>query len=40
MKRFVFELDGLPPGAKADGAMLKLTLVGGERAYEFTATLN
>lgn len=40
VKRFVFELDGLPPGAKADGAMLKLTLVGGERAYEFTATLN
>ncbi|MCW5701811.1 MAG: protein-disulfide reductase DsbD domain-containing protein [Bradyrhizobium sp.] len=40
IKRFVFELDGLPPGAKADGAVLKLTLVGGERAHEFNATLN
>ena len=40
VKRFVFELDGLPPGAKADGAALKLTLVGGERAYEFNVNLN
>lgn len=40
IKRFVFELDGLPPGTKADGAVLKLTLVGGERAHEFNATLN
>jgi len=40
LKRFVFELDGLPPGAKADGAALKLTLVGGERAYEFNVNLN
>src|SRR3954469_16344339 len=35
IKRFTFELDGLPPGASADGAALKLTLVGGDRAYEF-----
>ncbi|MCP4619393.1 MAG: cytochrome C biogenesis protein [Bradyrhizobium sp.] len=40
VKRFAFELDGLPPGAKPDGAALKLTLVGGERAYEFNVNLN
>jgi DsbC/DsbD-like thiol-disulfide interchange protein len=40
IKRFVFELDGLPPGVSADGAALKLTLVGGERAYEFNVNLN
>ena len=40
VKRFSFELDGLPPGANADGAALKLTLVGGERAYEFNINLN
>jgi len=40
VKRFVFELDGLPPGAKADGAALKLTLVGGDKAYEFNVNLN
>lgn len=40
VKRFAFELDGLPPGAKADGAALKLTLTGGERAYEFNVNLN
>jgi DsbC/DsbD-like thiol-disulfide interchange protein len=40
VKRFVFELDGLPPGASADGAALKFTLVGGDRAYEFNVSLN
>lgn len=40
VKRFSFELDGLPPGAKPDGAALKLTLVGPEKAYEFNVTLN
>lgn len=40
VKRFVFELDGLPPGAKPEGAALKLTLVGGDKAYEFNVTLN
>ena len=40
VKRFVFELDGLPPGVSADGAALKLTLVGGDRAYEFNVNLN
>jgi DsbC/DsbD-like thiol-disulfide interchange protein len=40
VKRFMFELDGLPPGASADGAALKLTLVSGDRAYEFNVNLN
>jgi DsbC/DsbD-like thiol-disulfide interchange protein len=40
VKRFAFDLDGLPPGANPDGAALKLTLVGGERAYEFNVNLN
>lgn len=40
VKRFAFELDGLPPGASADGAALKLTLVGGDRGYEFNVNLN
>jgi DsbC/DsbD-like thiol-disulfide interchange protein len=40
VKRFSFELDGLPPGASADGAALKLTLVGADRAYEFNVNLN
>jgi DsbC/DsbD-like thiol-disulfide interchange protein len=40
IKRFTFELDGLPPGAKPDGAALKLTLVGGDRSYEFNINLD
>lgn len=40
VKRFAFDLEGLPPGAKSDGAALKLTLVGGERAYEFNVNLD
>jgi DsbC/DsbD-like thiol-disulfide interchange protein len=39
VKRFSFELDGLPPGADPEGAALKLTLVGGDRAYEFNINL-
>jgi DsbC/DsbD-like thiol-disulfide interchange protein len=39
VKRFSFELDGLPPGADPSGAALKLTLVGGDRAYEFNINL-
>src|SRR6202171_1893022 len=35
VKRFSFELQGLPPDTNPDGAALKLTLVGGDRAYEF-----
>jgi DsbC/DsbD-like thiol-disulfide interchange protein len=40
VRRFAFELDGLPPGVSADGAALKLTLVGGDRSYEFNVNLN
>jgi DsbC/DsbD-like thiol-disulfide interchange protein len=40
IKRFAFELDGLPPGVKPDGAALKLTLVGGDRSYEFNINLD
>src|SRR5271156_1751202 len=39
VKRFAFELDGLPPGANPEGAALKLTLVGGDRSYEFNINL-
>jgi DsbC/DsbD-like thiol-disulfide interchange protein len=39
IKRFAFELDGVPPGTNPDGAALKLTLVGGDRAYEFNVNL-
>ena len=39
VRRFVFELDGLPPGAKPDGAALKFTLVGADRSYEFNINL-
>ena len=39
VKRFAFELDGLPPGVKPDGAALKLTLVGSDRSYEFNINL-
>jgi DsbC/DsbD-like thiol-disulfide interchange protein len=39
IKRFAFELDGLPPGANPDGAALKLTLVGADRSYEFNTNL-
>jgi len=39
VKRFSFELDGLPPGAKPEGAALKLTLVGADKAYEFNVSL-
>jgi DsbC/DsbD-like thiol-disulfide interchange protein len=39
VKRFNFELDGLPPGAKPDGAALKFTLVGADKSYEFNVNL-
>src|ERR1700688_3020536 len=39
VKRFAFELDGVPPGTSADGAALKLTLVGGDHSYEFNINL-
>lgn len=40
LRRFAFDLDGLPPGTKADGALLTLTLVAGQRAVEVTARLD
>ena len=40
VKRFAFELEGLPPGTNPEGAALKLTLVGGDRAYEFNVNLD
>ena len=40
VKRFSFELDGLPPDTNPDGAALKFTLVGGEHSYEFNTNLN
>jgi len=39
VKRFSFALDALPPGAKPDGAALKFTLVGADKAYEFNVNL-
>lgn len=40
LRRFAFDLDGVPPGARIDGAALKFTLSGGDRAYEFNVNLN
>jgi len=40
IKRFTFELDGVPPGVNPEGAALKLTLAGGDRAYEFNINLD
>src|SRR6202162_1983596 len=40
VKRFAFELDGVPPGVNPEGAALKLTLVSGERSYEFNINLD
>jgi DsbC/DsbD-like thiol-disulfide interchange protein len=39
VKRFSFELDGVPPGTNPEGAALKLTLVGGDHSYEFNTNL-
>jgi DsbC/DsbD-like thiol-disulfide interchange protein len=40
IKRFSVELDGVPPGVNPEGAALKLTLVGGDRSYEFNINLD
>lgn len=40
LQRFVFALDGLPPGKTVDGATLKLTAVSGEDAIETTIRLD
>ena len=39
VQHFAFELDGLPPGASADGAALKLTVAGPGGAYEVNTKL-
>jgi DsbC/DsbD-like thiol-disulfide interchange protein len=39
VKRFSFQLDGVPAGVNPEGAALKLTLVGGDRSYEFNINL-
>lgn len=40
VQRFAFLLDGLPSGAKPEGAVLKLTATGADGAVEVTAPLN
>jgi DsbC/DsbD-like thiol-disulfide interchange protein len=40
IRHFEFELEGLPPNAKADGAALTLTAVSGDDAIEVTAHLD
>jgi DsbC/DsbD-like thiol-disulfide interchange protein len=39
-QRFAFDLDGLPPGAKAEAAMLRLTAVAGDQAIEASIRLD
>ena len=39
-RRFTFDLDGLPSGATAKGAMLMLTVVAGDKAIEVPARLD
>ena len=39
-RRFTFDLDGLPPGATADGALLTLTAIAGYEAIEVKARLD
>jgi DsbC/DsbD-like thiol-disulfide interchange protein len=39
LRRFAFELDGVPPGADPIGAHLRFTLVSGENAIEVTTVL-
>jgi DsbC/DsbD-like thiol-disulfide interchange protein len=39
-RRFAFNLDGLPSGATADGALLTLTAVAGDAAIEVTTRLD
>jgi DsbC/DsbD-like thiol-disulfide interchange protein len=39
-RRFAFDVDGVPPGAKIEGAQLKLTLVAGDHAIEVSTHLD
>lgn len=38
--RFEFQLDGLPSNTKPEGAVLKLTVVGADGAFEYNVRLN
>ena len=38
--RFEFQLEGLPAGARPEGALLKLTVVGADGAFEYNVRLN
>ena len=40
VQRFVFDIDGVPPGASAQGAMLRLTAATPDHAIEVTARLD
>jgi hypothetical protein len=40
MRHYIFDLDGLPPGAKAEGAMLRITAVSPTDAIEVEARLD
>jgi DsbC/DsbD-like thiol-disulfide interchange protein len=40
LRRFVFDLDGAPPGIKYDGVLLKLTAVAGADAIEVSVGLD
>jgi hypothetical protein len=40
IRQFVFDLEGLPPDAKADGAALRLTAVTSDDAIEVTTHLD
>ena len=40
MRRFIFDLDGLPPGAQAAGAALTFTAVSPRDAIEVEAHLD
>jgi len=40
LRRFAFDLDGLPPGARPEGAVIKLTAVAGDNAIEVDTRLD
>ncbi len=40
LNRYTFELDGVPPAENPSGATLKVTLVGGDQAFEYTVRLD
>jgi hypothetical protein len=40
VRRFAFAIDGVPPGEKVEGALLKLTLVANDEAIEVPASLD